>query len=130
MSGRAAGGGSARRVALLGLSLALGVLAGYVERALPSPVPAVPGIKLGIANIVPLYLMYRAGWRAALGMNVLRCLLAGLLFTGAWGTLYALSGAAASFVAMAAAKRARVFGVIGVSVAGGAAHNLGQLAVA
>jgi heptaprenyl diphosphate synthase len=114
----------------MGLSLALATLAGYVGRVLPSPVPAVPGIKLGIANIVPLFLMYRASGRAAFGLNVLRCLLSGLLFTGVWGMLYALSGAIVSFGAMAAAKRARVFGVIGVSVAGGVCHNVGQIALA
>jgi heptaprenyl diphosphate synthase len=114
----------------MGLALALATLAGYVERVLPSPVPAVAGIKLGIANIVPLFLMYRAGGRAAFGLNVLRCLLSGLLFTGVWGMLYALAGAMVSFGAMAAAKRARVFGVIGVSVAGGVCHNAGQITLA
>jgi heptaprenyl diphosphate synthase len=114
----------------MGLSLALATVAGYVERVLPSPVPAVPGIKLGVANIVPLFLMYRASGRAAFGLNVLRCILSGLLFAGVWGMLYALSGAIVSFGAMATAKRARVFGVIGVSVAGGACHNVGQIALA
>lgn len=103
-----AGGGATRHVAFMGLSLVLATLVVYVERVLPSPVPAVPGIKLGVANIVPLFLMYRAGGRASFGLNVLRCLLSGLLFTGAWGMLYALSGAIVSFGAMAAAKRAHI----------------------
>jgi heptaprenyl diphosphate synthase len=122
--------GKAVNVAFLGMVLALAMLASYVERVAPSPVPAVPGIKLGLANIVPLFLMYTKSNRAAFGLNILRCLLSGLLFTGVWGMLYALSGAIVSFAAMAAIKRARVFGIVGVSVMGGVCHNAGQLALA
>ncbi|MDR1589754.1 MAG: Gx transporter family protein [Oscillospiraceae bacterium] len=117
-------------MAFFGVFLALAMLVSYVERVAPSPVPAVPGIKLGLANIAPLFLMYTKGDRAAFGLNVLRCLLSGLLFTGVWGMLYALSGAVVSYGAMAAFRRARVFGVVGVSVIGGVCHNAGQLALA
>jgi heptaprenyl diphosphate synthase len=123
-------GSPARRAALMGVLLTLSLAASYAERAVPSPVPAVPGIKLGLANIVPLFILYTRGERAALGVNALRCVLAGLLFSGVWGALYALSGAAVSFAAMAPLRRARVFGVAGVSAAGGVCHNIGQLALA
>ncbi|MDR2357908.1 MAG: Gx transporter family protein [Oscillospiraceae bacterium] len=128
--GRKKRDGSAARTAFLGMFLALSILASYVERVVPSPVPAVPGIKLGLANIAPLFLMYTRSNRAAFGLNVLRCLLSGLLFTGVWGTLYALSGAIVSFGAMAALKRARAFGIVGVSALGGVCHNAGQLSLA
>jgi heptaprenyl diphosphate synthase len=120
----------ARRAAFYGVFLTLGVLAGYVERTLPSPIPALPGVKLGLANIIPLFLMYVRSDRAAFILNILRCLLSGLLFTGVSGTLYALAGASLAFAAMALAKRVRIFGLIGVSAAGGVFHNVGQLLVA
>jgi heptaprenyl diphosphate synthase len=122
--------GKAGRMAFLGVFLALAMLAGYVERLAPPPVPAIPGIKLGFANAAPLFLMHRVGNRPAFGVNVARCVLTGLLFTGLWGMAYALAGALASFACMAALRRARIFGLVGVSAAGGVCHNAGQLTVA
>lgn len=94
---------------------------------MPPPVASIPGVKLGLANAVILVVLYLRGGRAAFAVNISRILLAGFLFGGAYGMLYSLSGAALSLSVMFAAKKRGVFGLIGVSVLGGTAHNAGQL---
>ena len=119
-----------RRITRLAMLLVLALAASYAERLVPSPLPMLPGIKLGLANAVVLVVLYTHNTRTALVLSVLRVTLAGLLFTGVWGMLYALSGAVLSFAVMAGLKQMRLFGVIGVSAAGGAVHNFGQLVFA
>lgn len=119
----------ARRVALTGLLAALALIFSYVEALVPFNA-GVPGVKLGLANLVPLIILYRLDARYAACANLLRVILAGLLFTGAFAALYSLCGCAASFLCMVLLKRTGLFSVIGVSMAGGVFHNAGQLAVA
>ena len=107
--------GPARRVALTGLLAALALIFSYVEVLFPFNA-GIPGIKLGLANLVPLIIMYRLDARYAFAANLIRVLLAGLLFSGLFAALYSLAGSCVS--------------IIGVSMAGGVFHNLGQLAVA
>ena len=90
----------------------------------------IPGIKLGLANLVPLVIMYRMDARYAFAANLIRVLLAGLLFSGLFAALYSLAGSCVSFLIMYLAKKTDRFSIIGVSMAGGVFHNLGQLAVA
>ena len=106
------------------------MMVSYLERLIPPLIPALPGIKPGLANIVVLVLLYLKGHKEAFFINILRILLVGLLFTGVWGAVYALSGAILSFVMMSLFKAFRCFGIVGVSVIGGAFHNLGQICVA
>jgi heptaprenyl diphosphate synthase len=116
-------------IAFFGIFTALAIIAGYIERLVPAPVP-VPGIKLGIANVIILLCLYLYGGRAALGVNLLRVLLSGLLFSGVIGMAYAFAGASCSFLLMVLSKRAKIFGVVGVSVFGGVSHNLAQIFLA
>ena len=116
----------ARRVALTGLLSALALIFSYVEALVPFNA-GVPGIKLGLANLVPLIIMYRMDARYAFAANLIRVLLAGLLFSGLFAALYSLAG---SFLVMYLLKKAGLFSVIGVSMGGGVFHNLGQLLVA
>lgn len=120
---------TARRVALTGLLAALALIFSYVEALVPFNA-GVPGIKLGLANLVPLIVLYRLDARYAAAVNLIRVVLAGLLFTGAFAALYSLAGCIASFLVMWACKKSGFFSVIGVSMAGGVFHNLGQLCVA
>ena len=90
----------------------------------------IPGVKLGLANLVPLIILYRLDARYAFAANLIRVILAGLLFSGLFAALYSLAGSLTSFLVMYLLKKTRLFSVIGVSTAGGVFHNLGQLIVA
>ena len=113
----------------ISLLAALALIFSYVEAIIPYN-PGVPGIKLGIANIVALVALYRLSAKHAAAVNVIRILIAGLLFNGVFGALYSLGGAAISLLGMVALKRTDQFSIAGVSMAGGVLHNMGQLLVA
>lgn len=119
----------AGKIAYYGLFAALAVLMGYVEMLVPVPVP-IPGVKLGLANVVVLVMLYYMDAKSAFFISLVRVILCGLLFAGFAGLLYSLSGALLSFAAMALLKKTGRFSMIGVSVAGGVFHNVGQITVA
>lgn len=108
---------------------ALALIVSYIEAILPFSV-GIPGVKLGLANIVVVVALYRLGIKYAFTINIIRIFLAGFLFSGVFGILYSLAGGLLSFVVMIAVKQCRVFSIVGVSLAGGVAHNLGQLLTA
>ena len=120
--------GSAR-IAACGMLTALALIFSYIEFLVPLPI-AIPGIKLGLANIVCLVCLYALGEKHAFLINVTRIALAALLFGSVFSALYALAGGVVSFAVMALLKRTKRFSVCGVSMAGGVFHNLAQLAVA
>jgi len=120
---------SAKKIAYLGMLLIIALSFGYVERVLPTLTPFA-GVRIGLANAVILVALYVWDAKTALVLNVLRVALSGLLFSGVTGALYALCGATTSFAVILITKRSRIFGIVGVSAAGGAFHNLGQLACA
>ncbi len=120
---------SAKKTAAAGLMTALALIFSYIEVLIPFNF-GIPGIKLGIANLVVIIALYRMGCRYAFGINIVRVLVAGLLFSGLFGAVYSLAGALMSFAVMVLAKKAEIFSVTGVSMAGGVAHNLGQILVA
>ena len=117
--------GSAR-IAACGMLTALALIFSYIEFLVPLPI-AIPGIKLGLANIVVLVCLYTLGERYAFLINCTRIVLAALLFGSVFSALYALAGGLVSFAVMALLKRADAFSVCGVSMAGGVFHNLAQL---
>ena len=120
--------GSAR-IAACGVLTALALIFSYIEFLVPLPI-AIPGIKLGLANIVCLVCLYALGEKHAFLINVTRIALSALLFGSVFSALYALAGGVVSFAVMALLKRTKSFSVCGVSMAGGVFHNLAQLAVA
>ena len=101
----------------------------FVESLIP-PLVAVPGVKIGLANIVTVFLLYTLGWRAAGCVSLIRVLLSALLFGNVQSLIFALSGAALSFIVMVVVKKLLPFGKVGVSVLGAVAHNAGQVAAA
>lgn len=115
--------------AAYGLLAALALLLSFLETLLPMPVP-IPGIKLGLANLVVLFLLLHAGVWQALALSLGRVLLSSLLFSGFSGFVFSASGALLSWAVMALLVRSHMFSPVGVSLAGGLAHNLGQLAMA
>ena len=116
-----------RKTALLGLFSALAIIFGYVELLIPT---GIPGVKLGLANLAVLFLLMRYSWREALFVSAVRIIVIGFLFANAFSILYSLAGAALSLLVMALLKQSPRFSVFGVSMAGGIAHNVGQLLVA
>ncbi|MCI6239580.1 MAG: Gx transporter family protein [Porcincola intestinalis] len=119
----------ARKVASSGLLLALAVLFGYVEAIIPVPMP-VPGMKLGLANIVIVTILYLAGWKEAIVISALRVLIIGFLFGNLFSISYGLAGTALSILGMALVRKTRRFSVVSVSALGGVLHNCGQILVA
>lgn len=101
----------------------------WLEVVLPLSLP-VPGIKLGLANIATLIALYKLGVLPALSVLVSRCVLSALLFGGVTQLLFSLTGGLAALAVMALLRRAPVFSPYGVSIAGAAAHNIGQVTVA
>ncbi len=121
-----------RRTRLLAVSAmfaALALIFSYIEVLIPLPVP-IPGIKLGIANLVVLIAIYRLGFKHAFVINMVRILIAGLLFSGVFGMIYSLAGGILSIIVMYLLYRTGLFSMVGVSMAGGVCHNLGQLLTA
>ncbi|MFV0313546.1 MAG: Gx transporter family protein [Anaerotignum sp.] len=118
-----------KRIAYYGLFASLAILMGYVEMLIPMPL-LVPGMKLGLANVIIVIVLYFMDSKAAFFISVVRVLLSGLMFAGFAGLLYSLVGAIFSFLIMAFMKKTNLFSIIGVSVAGGVFHNIGQIIVA
>jgi len=90
----------------------------------------VPGIKLGLANIVVIIFLYRYGVSDAAKVQLLRILLFSTLFGGINTALFSLAGGVLSLAAMIVLQKAGVFSILGVSIAGGVFHNVGQIAAA
>ena len=118
-----------RRIAASAMFAALALIFSYIEAILPLST-GIPGVKLGIANLVVILALYNMNFRYAMGINVIRILVAGLLFNGLFGALYSLAGGVVSLTVMWLLKRTGLFSMAGVSMAGGVAHNMGQLLVA
>ncbi len=119
-----------KRVAFLGLAVSLALILSYVESLLPPLWAAVPGIKMGLANVVLVFLLYRFSWREAAVVSLVRILLASMLFGTPMTMIYSLAGASISLVLMALLHRTDRFSTVGVSVVGGVMHNLGQILTA
>ena len=118
-----------KKLTFLALSVSLAMILSFVESLIP-PLAMVPGVKIGLANIVTVFLLYTLGIRAAGAVSLIRVLLSALLFGNVQSLIFALSGAILSFVVMIVAKHLLPFGTVGVSVLGAIAHNAGQIIAA
>ena len=116
-------------VAYFGMFLALALILSYLESLVPISF-GIPGVKLGLANLITVIVLYRIGAREAFLLSLLRVTIAGFLFGNLFAILYSMAGACASLAVMVLLKRIGTFSIIGVSIAGGVFHNIGQLVVA
>ncbi len=121
--------GGSKRVACYGVFLALALVAAYLETLIPISV-GIPGVKLGLANIVTMCVLYLMGTPAAIAITTARILLSGFLFGNAFAMIYSGAGAALSMLVMNLLRATKRFSPVGISVAGGVFHNIGQLVVA
>lgn len=118
-----------KKLTFLSISVALAMILSFVESQIP-PFVAVPGVKIGLSNIVTVFLLYSYGWREAGSVSLIRVVLSSILFGSFVSLLYSISGAVLSFLVMLGLKKINIFSVIGVSVAGGVFHNAGQIVCA
>lgn len=118
-----------KKIALCGVLTALAMIFSYIESVIPVPIP-VPGIKLGVANIAVITILYVLGVKEAIVINLLRIVLTSLLFGNVNSFLFSISGAALSLTIMIIMKKLDFFSCIGVSVCGGVMHNIGQIIAA
>ncbi len=118
-----------KRVARFALLTALAMALSWLESMIPLPT-ALPGVKLGLANLAVVFALYRLGVGEAVLVSLLRVALVSMTFGNAYSFAYSLAGAALSLAVMALMKRSDRFSLRGVSIAGGVSHNIGQILVA
>ncbi len=119
-----------KKVAYMGLLAALALILSYVESLFPPLFTAVPGIKMGLPNIVIIFALYRFGLKEAAAVSCVRLVAVAILFGSPLTFAYSLAGAVLSLLLMALFKRLDIFSTVGVSIIGGVMHNLGQIIVA
>ena len=119
-----------KKVALLGILTSVALILSYIEAILPPIWSAVPGIKMGFPNIVIIFILYRFSVREAAVVSFIRIFIVALLFGNVMTLAYSCAGAFLSIVLMATFKKINAFSVVGTSIVGGVAHNLGQILVA
>ena len=119
----------AKKVPRLGILLALALILSYVESLIPFFL-SVPGMKLGLVNIIIILILYIDCWQDAILISVMRVLLAGFMFGNVYSIAYSLSGAILSFIIMLIMKNIFQLHIVVVSIFGGVFHNIGQILIA
>ena len=117
------------KIAYLGLFAAVAIIFGYVDYLIPVFV-GIPGIKLGLANLAVLFILQKYSWKEAAFVSVVRIIVIGFMFGNMFSNLYSLAGAVVSLAVMTVMKKFSGFSILGISVAGGVSHNIGQLIIA
>ena len=120
---------NAEKIAIVGIFSAFTAILSYIEVIISFGM-FIPGVKLGLANIAIVVVLYIYGYKYALLVNIVRIIVVGLLFTNVFSIAFSMAGALISFIVMAFLKKIDIFSPIGVSVAGGVSHNIGQLFIA
>lgn len=118
-----------KKMVYLGLLATFAIVCGYIETLLPFFF-GIPGMKLGLANIVTVIVLYQYGIREAASISLVRILLVGMLFGNPYSITYSLAGGVFSLLIMFLFKQIKFCSVIGVSIMGGILHNIGQILVA
>ena len=119
-----------KKLTLLGVCTALALILSYAEAMLPPIWSAVPGIKMGLPNVMIIFLLYKYGFREAIAVSLIRILIAAMLFGSVMTLAYSLAGGMLSLAIMAPLKKTGAFSTVGVSVVGGISHNIAQILVA
>ena len=120
-----------KKIALCAVLIALALALSYIERFLPLQllIP-LPGVKLGLANIVTLIALYLLGGKSAFAILIPRCILGAVFGGGITGLMFSLTGGLLAMSVMALSRKAPLFSIYGVSVLGAAAHSVGQILAA
>ena len=118
-----------RKMTALSLLFALAMIFSFVESRLPTFIP-IPGVKLGLCNVVVIFTLFTLGAPSAICVSLLRVILSSVLFGNAAAFFYSLAGAILSLGTMILLRRLHFFSALGISVVGGVSHNIGQLLMA
>jgi heptaprenyl diphosphate synthase len=118
-----------RKIALYGMLIALAMILSFVETLIPISL-GIPGIKIGLANLVTIVCLYSMGTGGACAVTLVRIILTGFSFGNPFSMIYSLCGAAFSLSSMVAAKKTHLLSTAGVSILGGVMHNVGQITAA
>lgn len=117
------------RVAYFGVFTALALIFSYVETLIPFNF-GIPGVKLGLANLIIVIALYKMKISEAYTLSIVRVLLSGFIFGNYFSIIYSLAGGLLSLTTMVLLKKKEGFSILGISMAGGVMHNVGQLIVA
>ena len=118
-----------KKVAFLGLAIALAMILSFVESQIPALV-AIPGIKVGLPNLVMVFLLYKVGWKETVVVSIIRVVLVSMLFGNVQTMAFSVAGAVLSLAGMILLKKTNLFSCIAISVVGGVLHNVGQIIMA
>jgi len=118
-----------KKIAVLALTIALAMILSFVESQIPAFV-AIPGVKVGLANIAVVFALYKLGWREAALISLVRVFMVSVLFGTAVSLFYSVAGAVLSLAGMILLKKTGLFSTVAVSVSGGVLHNVGQIIMA
>ena len=116
-------------MATYGMLISLAFIFSYLEAVIPIPIP-VPGVKLGLANLVTIVGLYTVGVKGTVAVSLIRIVLVGCTFGNLFSMVYGLAGGALSLLLMILFRRTKWFSQVGISIIGGIGHNVGQLTVA
>ena len=117
------------RVAYFGVFVALALIFSYIESLIPFQI-GIPGVKLGLANLIIVIALYKMDLKSAYLLSITRVVLSGFMFGNLFSIIYSMAGGILSLTVMALLKKNQGFSILGVSIAGGVFHNIGQLIVA
>lgn len=115
-----------KKVATYGLLITLAFILSYIESLIPVPIP-IPGVKLGLANLVVIVALYTMGAKEAFILSMIRIILVGFTFGSPSTMMFGLAGGLLSWLMMCIFKYIDLFGIVGVSIIGGVFHNIGQI---
>lgn len=118
-----------KKLVTLAVTISVAMILSFVESRIPAFV-AIPGIKVGLANIAVIFALYKMGWREAISVSLIRVLLVALLFGSVVSLAYSIAGAVISLSLMILLKKLGIFTEVAVSVVGGITHNIGQILIA
>lgn len=121
---------STKKIAMLGLCTAVALVLAYIESMLPPVFHAVPGIKIGLPNIIIIFILYRYGLKEAAVVSLVRMVAVSFMFGNLMALIYSFAGGFLSMLVMVLLKKSKLLSVVGVSVAGGVFHNVGQILMA
>ena len=118
-----------RKLTQLALTVSFAMMLSFIESRIPAFV-AIPGVKIGLANIAVIFTLYKFGFKEAISVSLVRVLLVSILFGSPISLIYSVSGAILSFATMLLLKALTPLREVAVSVAGGVMHNVGQIIAA